>query len=137
MKGIAAESKVAVKRDITSTIMATIGGVGIAYAITCIVFIAYALLLTYSNISEKYIPVVVIVTCIISVMVAGFDAAKSAESKGWLWGIIAGLIYVSILILIGLWVKKDIAFEAKAVTLLIISLAGGGLGGMFGINLKK
>lgn len=112
--------------------------VAIAYAITIIIFIAYAIILTYTEFTEKQIPIVVIITIIISVMVAGYDSAKSANSKGWLWGMTAGLIYAVILIIIGvLSTKGNIEIEFSTIVMLIMSIAGGGLGGMIGINAKK
>ena len=129
-KGVVTEEK---HRQVTSLI----SGVLIAYAITCIVFIGYAVLITYSSISEQNIPLVVTATSLISVVVAGFDAAKGAQNKGWLWGLLAGLVYVVILALIGLWVNKGFAMDSRTLTLLVLSLAGGGLGGVLGINFKR
>ena len=114
-----------------------ISGVLIAYAITCIVFIGYAILLTYTNIAENNISLIVTITSILSVIVAGFDAAKDATGKGWFWGMIAGLIYAVILICIMTWVQREFRVDSRAVTLLILSVAGGGLGGVVGINLKR
>ena len=114
-----------------------ISGVLIAYAITCIVFIGYAILLTYTNITENHISLIVTITSIISVIVAGFDATKNATGRGWLWGMIAGVIYAVILIAIMTWVQREFRVDSRAVTLLILSVAGGGLGGVIGINFKR
>ncbi|MDR2899454.1 MAG: TIGR04086 family membrane protein [Clostridiales bacterium] len=111
-------------------------GVLIAYAITCIIFIGYAILLTYSNMSEDRISLVVTVTCVISAIVAGFDSAKGAIDKGWLWGMIAGALYAVILCAIMMWVQKAFVIDSRGVTLIILSLAAGGLGGIIGINVK-
>ena len=112
-------------------------GVVIGYAITCLVFISYALLLTYTNITEENISLVVTLTSIVSVLVAGFDAARGATSKGWLWGIVAGFMYAVILVVLMSWIQQSLILDSRAITLLILSLAGGGLGGVIGINLKK
>jgi putative membrane protein (TIGR04086 family) len=81
-------------------------------------------------------PLVVTVTCLIAVIVAGFDAAKGAESRGWLWGITAGFVYAVILAVIGVWLNKGFVVDSRTVTLGILSLAGGGFGGVFGINVN-
>lgn len=112
-------------------------GVMIGYAITCLVFITYAVLLTYTSITEENISLVVTITSIVSVLVAGFDAARGATSKGWLWGIIAGFIYAVILVVIMTWVQGRLILDSRTISVLILSLAGGGLGGVIGINLKK
>jgi len=123
--------------ELRKQIGSVISGVLIAYAITCIVFIGYAILLTYSNVSENNISLIVTITSIVSVIVAGFDSAKGAAGRGWLWGMIAGLVYAVILLAIMTWVQRGFNMDSRATTLLILSVAGGGLGGVIGINFKK
>jgi len=112
-------------------------GVVMAFAITCIVFLAYAMLITYTNMSERNLPIVVAVTTLLSVMVAGFDAARGATNRGWLWGMVAGLIYVLILAIIVIIMLPTFAVDGRTVTVIVLGLAGGGLGGILGINIKR
>jgi len=112
-------------------------GVVMAFAITCIVFLAYAMLITYTDMSERNLPVVVAITTLLSVMVAGFDAAKGATHRGWLWGMGAGLIYVLILAILMIVLLPTFAVDGRTFTVIILGIAGGGLGGILGINLKK
>ena len=118
-------------------IVALAGGIVVAYAITCIVFIIYAVLLKYSAVSEGNIRLVVTITSLISVIVAGFDAAKGAKKSGWLWGVIAGAIYAVILICIGIFINGDFTLDTSSVVLIVLSIAGGGLGGVIGINFSR
>ncbi|MCL1877884.1 MAG: TIGR04086 family membrane protein [Defluviitaleaceae bacterium] len=112
-------------------------GVLIAYAITAIVFLGYAILITYTNVSERSLPMVIAITTVLSVMVAGFDAARAAETRGWLWGMIAGLVYVLILAGIMLVFLPGFPIDSRTVIVCALGIAGGGLGGVFGINLKR
>ena len=112
-------------------------GVLIAFAITSIAFLAYSLLVTYTNMSESSLPMVVAVTTLISVLVAGFDAAKGATSRGWAWGIGAGVLYVLVLVIIMMVLIPEFAVDSRTFTIIAIGLVGGGIGGMLGINLKK
>jgi putative membrane protein (TIGR04086 family) len=114
-------------------------GIGIlaAYGITCIVFISYALLITYTNMSIDSLPLVVTITSIISAIVAGYDAAKAAHRRGWLWGLVAGFLYALILVIIGYWIGQGFAFDLRTATSLLLAIAGGGLGGVIGINFRK
>ena len=114
-----------------------ITGVLMAYAITAIAFLAYALLVTYTNMSERNLPTVVAITTLLSVMVAGFDAAKGAPSRGWLWGMGAGLAYVLIMAIIMVTVLPAFAVDGRTLLTVVLGVAGGGLGGILGINLKK
>jgi len=112
-------------------------GVLMAYAITCIVFLGYSLLITYTNMTERNLPMVVAVTTLLSVMVAGFDAARGAESRGWLWGMAAGLVYILILTGLMMGVLQRFAVDTRTVSSIVLAMAGGGMGGILGINLKR
>jgi len=112
-------------------------GIIMAYAITAIAFLAFAMLVTYTDMSERSLPTVVAVTTFLSVMVAGFDAAKGAHHKGWLWGMGAGFIYVLIMAIIMVVMLPTFAVDGRTFTVIVLGIAGGGLGGMLGINLKR
>ncbi len=118
-------------------VSAVVSGVLIGYAITCTIFLGYAMLITYSSFTGQGLPLVVTITSLLAVIVAGFDAARGAENRGWLWGVIAGFAYVIILSAIGAWVNRAFTIDMRTITLFILSIAGGGLGGMLGINFKK
>jgi putative membrane protein (TIGR04086 family) len=126
-----------VTEDKKSQIKMLITGILMGYAITCIVFLGYSLLITFTGMSEKNLPVVVAVTTLLSVMVAGFDAARGAMHRGWLWGMGAGFIYVLILLAIMMTALRDFAVDSRTVTIIVLSIAGGGLGGVLGINTKR
>ena len=112
-------------------------GVLMAYAITSIAFLAYSMLITYTNMSERNLPTVVAITTLLSVMVAGFDAAKGAPQRGWLWGMGAGLVYVVIMAIIMTVMLPAFAVDGRTFTTIVIGIVGGGLGGILGINLKR
>lgn len=112
-------------------------GTVFAYFITVVVFIIYGALLTYTDITEANLQMVVMITTVISVLISGFISARSASSKGLLYGMLAGLIYSIIMIMIGLCILPVIKFSFKLIMIFILSLCGGGVGGIIGINLKK
>jgi len=120
-----------------SQIKQLIFGVLWGYAITCIIFLGYAMMITYTQMSERNLPTVVAVTTLLSVMIAGFDAAKGAMSRGWMWGMIAGLIYVAVLAIIMVVLVPGFFVDGRTVTIIALSIAGGGLGGILGINIRR
>ncbi len=120
----------------SSLILGMIKGLAIAYAITCIVFIVYALILTYTSVSEKHIALVAIICTVAATVVAGFDTARSAKSRGLLWGVLCGVCYALILFVIGILLGDGVSFNTGKITTLLIAAAGGGLGGILGINKK-
>ena len=81
------KEKAAYEYNIARQVRALVVGILIAYAITCAAFIACAIALTYSGLKESAVPIFVTATCVVSVAIAGFDAARGAEGRGWLWEI--------------------------------------------------
>ncbi len=115
---------------------ALVGGVCIGYSVTIIIFIFYAILLTYTNISDKGMDVIVILTTILSVIIAGYDSTKNASSKGLMWGVLAGILYCAILIFISTLMDGKLTFDAETIITILVSMASGGIGGVIGINKK-
>ena len=123
-------------------------GMAVAFAVTCIIFIGFGILLTYTNVSEESLPVVSLVCTALSAAAAGYDWAACMRKKGLLWGAAAGVVYTVLLYCItGLASDKlyevsvdfssdSFALELSAVMTLIVALAGGAVGGILGINRK-
>ena len=118
-------------------ILGLVMGVIIAYAITAIAFIATAIGITYTSLQESTVPVIVMATCVVAVIVAGFDASRRADKNGWVWGMIAGGIYALIMICIIIWISGGFVMDWRKIILVLLSVVGGGMGGAIGINFKK
>jgi len=118
-------------------ILGVVMGVVIAYAITAIVFIGTALGITYTSLQETAVPIIVMITCVVAVIVAGFDASRKADKNGWVWGMVAGGLYALILIFIIIWINGAFIIDSRKIILTLLSVVGGGIGGAIGINFKK
>jgi putative membrane protein (TIGR04086 family) len=118
-------------------ITALMTGVFIGYAITCLAMITYALLITYLNFTGEALPLIVTITSLASAIVAGFDSGKCAKNKGWLWGMVAGSMYALILIALGIWINQGFLLDSRTIALTVLSVSGGGVGGVIGINFSK
>jgi putative membrane protein (TIGR04086 family) len=112
-------------------------GMAIAYAITCIFFIAYGLILTYTNVSEQSLPMVALVCTAISSAIAGYDWAKCRKKKGLFMGLVAGLVYTILLFIVTALASDTFSMGISKIMTLIVALAGGGIGGILGVNGKK
>jgi putative membrane protein (TIGR04086 family) len=108
-----------------------------ALSISTTVFIFYAILITYTNITEKNMSLVATTTIVIVMAIAGFETARSCEKKGWMWGIVAGLSYAILLILISFVILDSLILNFQIFMILILAIASGGVGGILGINFKK
>lgn len=113
---------------------ALIKGVLISYAITMAVFIIYALLITYTNLTEEYVAPLALIVTAISCIASGFVTAKAAKSRGLIWGIAAGGLYMAIMFSLGYATMPTYELNQKFVISLCLALLGGGIGGIFGVN---
>jgi putative membrane protein (TIGR04086 family) len=129
MKGIRSEG--------TRGLLAPIKGVVLAYIITAVVFIIYALLLTYTDIDDKNKAVVVMVTMAVSIIAGGMKCSASVGNKGWLWGIAAGVLYVVLMIAAGFFLVPNYAIGTRTLVCMVLGVGAGGLGGVLGVDLGK
>lgn len=125
------------KTDNSKGLSSLAKGTVFAYFITLVVFIIYGALLTYTNMTEENLQMVVMITTVFSVLVSGFISARGVSSKGLLFGMLAGLVYAIIMIMIGFCVLPVINFSFKLLMIFILSICSGGVGGIIGINLKR
>lgn len=120
-----------------SNVVALLKGVVWSYTWTALVFIVAALLFTYTSFDLKHIPMITMMTTLTSVFIAGFITARSAGSKGWIWGILAGGAYALVLCLLKVMTKDPLIFNRQLWSLWAMALGGGALGGILGVNSKR
>lgn len=107
-----------------------------AIIISIILLAIYGVILTYTALSESTMPIFVTAITIISITASAIYVAVKVDSKGWLNGAIAGLIYMVVLFLISLLFKTGTVIEKGIIVKIFIGFLVGGLAGMIGINLK-
>ena len=119
-----------------SAVIALFKGILISYIITMLVFFIFALLITYTDLSETYISTVIKVTTALVCIISGFITAASAEKSGLIWGMVSGVLYAVIMCIVGFILIPDYNLSPKLLITLAIALGGGGLGGIIGINIR-
>ena len=117
-------------------LLCMVKGLAVAFAITCIIFIGFGILLTYTEISEESLPMVSLVCTALSAGAAGFDWAACMQKRGLLWGMAAGAVYVVLLYMIISLAADRFSLELSLVMTFAVALAGGAVGGILGVNRK-
>lgn len=120
-----------------SAIISLTKGAIFAYLLTAVVFVVYGLLLTYTETTEKNIQIVVMITTVISVLIGGIIASKGVDSKGLFFGMLVGVVYALIMIMVGLCILPVMKITSKMIMIIVLSISAGGIGGIIGINTKK
>lgn len=128
-------SKTPIKDSIT--LISITKGIIISYIITLPVFCLFALILTNTDFPQKYTSTVVIITTIASILIAGSTSTKGLKSKGWLNGSIVGFVYIFILYLLSSIIFRNFIIDRYVITMGIIGVLTGAIGGIVGINFKK
>ena len=74
------------ERQTGGTALCLLRGMGIAFAITCIIFIGFGMILTYTTASEESLPLVSLICTALSVAAAGYSWAACKKREGTIRG---------------------------------------------------
>ena len=103
----------------------------ISYLLTTGLLLLLALMLYRFDLSEKTVSICIIGIYIIITFLSGFLAGKREGSRKFLWGLLMGGLYFSILIVISLVINQGMnEVSGNFFTVLILCCGSGMLGGM-------
>lgn len=112
-------------------------GTIIAFMTTLVAFLVFALLLTYTNISEETIfPVVVVITGI-SILLGSSLGNLRIKKNGIINGGFIGLIYMLLLYFVSSCFIGNFSLNFNSIILIIAAILAGMLGGIIGVNVGK
>lgn len=112
-------------------------GIIIAFVSTFVFLFIFAIILTYTNISESIIPTVIIVITIISILLGSSISTIKIKKNGIVNGGIIGLSYILMLYLISSIVHTGFALNIYSIVMIILSILAGMIGGIVGVNRTK
>ncbi len=115
-------------------LMPLLKGLLASYIITIPAFMIFALILTNLDFPNRLVTPAVVVITVISVITAGAVSTKGVRSKGWLNGSIVGLIYMLVLYLFGSISCKNFTVDRYVITMAIIGILAGAIGGIMSVN---
>ncbi len=101
-----------------------------AYIVTAVILFLLAFLLFKLSLSEQIVSAGIIITYALSCFLAGFLAGKKMKQKRFLWGLIMGIGYFVVLLVLSIAVNKSFGAAADIFTTFILCAGGGMLGGM-------
>ena len=101
------------------------------YAITAILLFLLAILVQKFNWENDLISIGISVVYVISCFFGGFLAGKVQKTKKFIWGILLGLMYLMIMLVVTMIVKHGFHSTVSAFVInLLLCLGGGMIGGM-------
>lgn len=122
---------------VTCPITVILKNILISYAISFILFLLFAFIITYTDVAYSIINPASVVITLISIMTASIMSGKKSSEKGWLTGCITGFMYMFILYIAGCIIFKNPGISGNGVIMIIAGIFSGALGSIIGINNKK
>ena len=123
-----------VKVESSNNIIRIGKGLMFSFIITLISIFVFAILLTYTNISENTIPIVIIILTFISILIGAIIAVKKINRNGMLNGGIIGGAYVILIYLISSILNTGFSLNVYTIIMILAGIISGIIGGIIGVN---
>lgn len=118
----------------SNSFMKIIKGSIISIVISIILLFIFAIILTYTNVSESVmVPVIICITAV-SILIGGVICSSNIRKNGLFNGGLVGVIYILVLYLISSFITGKFNFSTYSIIMILVSIASGALGGIFGVN---
>ena len=102
-----------------------------SYIVTCISLLVLTFFMYKFELNEKIVSAAIVGIYVVSTLIGGMIIGKLTKSKRYLWGMVLGIIYFVLLLLITLGVYRTLNGDSVSIVTSLILCAGGGMtGGM-------
>lgn len=119
-----------------NTIISIIKGTAISFLVTIIALTVFAVLLTYTELSENTIKPVVITVTGISILIGSSIGTRKIRKNGLITGGIIGFLYIFIIYVISSALNTNFAIDWVSAIMIGVGIVGGIFGGIIGVNTK-
>lgn len=104
--------------------------------LTLILLLIFALVLTYTSVSENTIKPVIIVVSGISILVGSSISTLKIRKNGLINGALVGIIYILTIYLLSSITGTGFAINIYSLIMIIVAIIMGMVGGIIGVNIK-
>lgn len=109
-------------------------GIVISLIFTTIMLLIFAILLTYTDVSESTISTVIIIVTAISILLGSSLVNLKIKKNGLLNGAIIGASYILIIYLISSILNWRFTLNLQSIIMIAVGIVFGILGGIIGVN---
>jgi putative membrane protein (TIGR04086 family) len=109
---------------------------GVCFAISFVLIILYALILSFTSMSDSSMNMTIQIIMILSVTISSIYGGKKISRKGWLFGIVLGLVFTLLLVPLGIGFGQSFSLDKYFMAKVLMSSAVGLIGGIIGVNLN-
>lgn len=102
-----------------------------SYIVTGILLLVLTFFMHKFELNEKIVSAAIVGIYVVSTLIGGMIIGKLTKSKRYLWGMVLGILYFVLLLLITLGVYRTLNGDSVSIVTSLILCAGGGMtGGM-------
>jgi putative membrane protein (TIGR04086 family) len=109
---------------------------GICFAISFILIILYALVLSFTSMSDSSMNMTMQIIMILSITISSIYGGKKISRKGWLFGIGLGLLFTFLLVPLSIGFGQSFSFDKYFIAKMLMGSSVGLIGGIIGVNLN-
>lgn len=109
----------------------------ISIILSLLLLFLFAIVFTYTNISETFIPVIVITVSAISILTGSIFSSIKIKKNGLINGGMVGTIYIITIYLLSSCIITGFSLNYKSLIMLACSILAGMIGGIIGVNIYK
>ena len=113
-----------------SRLRGVVKGTLFSFVVTFILAVVLAMIMYFCTVPDILCEVLICMSGAISCAIGAFAVAKANGSRGLLMGGAVGILYFILLMLLALFVMKNIYFTTHNTTMLALSVFSGMLGGV-------
>lgn len=123
------------KIEESSNIMKICKGIFFSFIVTLISIFIFSVILTYTNVSEKIIPIVLIMITFISILIGTMIGIRRIKRRGMLNGAIIGGVYITLIYLISSILNTGFSLNIYTFFMIIAGIISGVIGGIVIVNI--
>lgn len=101
----------------------------VSYVVTAGLLMGLTMLLYKLELNEKIVSAGIIATYLTSTLIGGIVIGKLARVKRFLWGMLLGILYFALLLIITLGVYRTLNGDGVNLVTTLLLCAGGGMAG--------
>lgn len=121
--------------SLVSKILVLLKGLVLGMLISFILIVLYSILLSYTSMSDSSMGMVTQIIMILSITISSIYCAKTIKNKGWLFGLLIGILYIILLIPISSVFGQISGFDKLFLIKLALGSIVGVIGGIIGVNI--
>ena len=124
------------KESNNKNIRKILSGSMIAIILTLIFLTLYAVILSWTNISETTIVPVVLTITGISILIGSSISSINIKKQGMINGGMVGAIYILFIYIMSSIVTGKLNIDVNSIIMILVAIITGMVGGIIGVNLK-